>query len=91
MPQYFLPVRYNYSRSIAHLFTEGQGPGGGGGGGGERGDAESEKECVICYNVIEETARGSSDYMVCGGCGGCGVVFCCVALRFGALSARVRT
>jgi len=54
VPQHFLPVRYNYSRSIAHLFESGTDT-----------EQESNKECVICYNAIEQaTERGASDYMV---------------------------
>lgn len=52
VPKYFLPVRYNYSRSISHLLDRSSGE-----------DGTPEIECVICYNPIEDPAH-SGNYMV---------------------------
>lgn len=58
VPQFLLPVRYNYSRSIAHLLR----PEAGGV------EADAQKECVICYNVIEQAGQTARDHMVRHGC-----------------------
>lgn len=62
VPQYFLPIQYNYSRSVDHLFPSTDSASAEERGGEDEGLLQ--KECVICYNVIEESQRESRDYMV---------------------------